>query len=66
MNDIAAYFAAAIVTVGLGLLINPVWEEVATRAARRRGQQYVDALPTVHAPSERTAKYDDARRKGLL
>jgi hypothetical protein len=66
MNATAAYVAAAIVTVGLGLLINPVWEEAATRAARKRGQQYVDAFPKVHAPSKRMADYDDARRKGLL
>jgi hypothetical protein len=66
MNTTAAYVAAAIVTVGIGLLINPIWEEAATRAARKRGQQYVDAFPKVHAPSERMANYEEARRKGLL
>lgn len=65
MNTPATYVAAAIVIVGLGLLINPIWEEAATRAARRRGQQYIDASPK-HTPSQRMANYEEARRKGLL
>jgi hypothetical protein len=66
MESPADWVVGAVATGGLWLLINPAWEAAVTRAARQRGQQYVDAFPKVHAPSERMTRYEDARRKGLL
>jgi hypothetical protein len=65
MEGRIVWVVGLVVTGGLWLLINPAWEQAARRAARRRGQAYVDAFPQVHG-SEREAKYDEARQKGLL
>jgi|HubBroStandDraft_6_1064221.scaffolds.fasta_scaffold695353_2 hypothetical protein len=55
----------AVVAGGVMSLINPSWNKAANRAARRRGQKYLDAFPQVHG-SDRVANRDAARDKGLL
>jgi hypothetical protein len=66
MESPADWVVGLVATGGLWLLVNPAWDEAVRRAARQRGQQYVDAFPKVHAPSDRMANYEEARRKGLL